>query len=119
MLPGEMRALELNGGRGWFAEKDAFVAAEATVDFDIAFSGLARGSAGGEGFVLEKFTGYGTLLIARRRQLHRPQPGDYGGLLRSTPAASSPSRTASATASSASAAQHAGAMTPWRSGTRA
>ena len=44
VLPGEMRALELDGTRGWMAEKDAFVAAEASVDFDIAFSGLRTGT---------------------------------------------------------------------------
>ena len=51
MLPGEMRAIELTG-QTWFAEKDAFVAAEAGVDFDIAFSGMRTGFSGGEGFVL-------------------------------------------------------------------
>src|SRR5436305_8742765 len=64
VLPGEMRALELDGSHGWYAEKDAFVAAEASVDFDIAFSGLRTGMRGGEGFVLEKFTGSGTVLVA-------------------------------------------------------
>src|SRR4051794_39724784 len=60
VLPGEMRAIELDGSRGWYAEKDAFVAAEASVDFDIAFSGFKAGIKGGEGFVLEKFSGSGT-----------------------------------------------------------
>lgn len=43
VLPGEMRHLELDGATTWFAEKDAFVAAEAGVHFDIAFSGFGRG----------------------------------------------------------------------------
>ena len=53
VLPGEMRALELDGTRAWFAEKDAFVAAESSVQFGIAFQGGRTGMSGGEGFVLE------------------------------------------------------------------
>lgn len=64
VLPGEMRALELDGTRAWFAEKDAFVAAESTVDFGFAFQGGRTGRSGGEDFVLEKFTGHGTVIIA-------------------------------------------------------
>jgi uncharacterized protein (AIM24 family) len=80
-LPGEMRAIELDGTRGWFAEKDAFVAAEAGVNFDIAFSGLRSGWKGGEGFVLEKFTGVGTLLIAGAGNFIELNPAQYGGKL--------------------------------------
>lgn len=57
VLPGEMRALELDGTRAWFAEKDAFVAAESTVGFGIAFQGGRTGRSGGEGFVLESSPG--------------------------------------------------------------
>jgi uncharacterized protein (AIM24 family) len=78
-LPGEMRAIELDGTRGWFAEKDAFVAAESTVNFDIAFSGLKAGLKGGEGFVLEKFTGVGTLFIAGAGNFIELNPAKYGG----------------------------------------
>ena len=82
VIPGEMRALELDGRTTWFAEKDAFVAAEAGVSFDIAFSGLRQGFSGGEGFVLEKFDGVGTLLIAGAGDLIDINPADYGGRLR-------------------------------------
>ncbi|MDT4924031.1 MAG: hypothetical protein QOG01_1744 [Pseudonocardiales bacterium] len=78
-LPGEMRAIELDGTRGWFAEKDAFVAAEASVNFDIAFSGLRQGFKGGEGLILEKFTGAGTLLIAGAGNFIDLNPAKYGG----------------------------------------
>ena len=78
-LPGEMRAIELDGTKGWFAEKDAFVAAETSVNFDIAFSGLRSGWKGGEGFVLEKFTGVGTLLIAGAGNFIELNPATYGG----------------------------------------
>jgi uncharacterized protein (AIM24 family) len=82
VLPGEMRVLELDGRTTWFAEKDAFVAAEAGVNFDIAFSGLRQGFSGGEGFVLEKFTGVGTLLIGGAGDFIDINPADYGGKLR-------------------------------------
>jgi len=78
-LPGEMRAIELDGSRGWFAEKDAFVGAESSVAFDIAFSGLRQGIKGGEGFVLEKFTGAGTLLLAGAGNFIDLNPAKYGG----------------------------------------
>src|SRR5947209_18325543 len=74
-----MRVIELDGTKGWYAEKDAFVAAEATVDFDIAFSGLRTGMRGGEGFVLEKFTGSGTVLVAGAGNFIEMNPVKYGG----------------------------------------
>ena len=82
VLPGEMRVLELDGQTTWFAEKDAFVAAEAGVNFDIAFSGLRQGLSGGEGFVLEKFTGRGSLIIAGAGNFVDINPADYGGRLK-------------------------------------
>lgn len=81
VLPGEMRALELDGHRGWYAEKDAFVAAESSVKFDIAFSGAREGVKGGEGFVLEKFTGSGTVLIAGAGNFIELNPAKYGGTI--------------------------------------
>jgi len=78
-LPGEMKVIELDGTKGWFAEKDAFVAAETSVNFDIAFSGLRSGWKGGEGFILEKFTGVGTLLIAGAGNFIELNPASYGG----------------------------------------
>lgn len=82
VLPGEMKALELDGRTTWMAEKDAFVAAEAGVSFDIAFSGLRQGLSGGEGFVLEKFSGVGTVLIAGAGNFVEINPAEYGGKLK-------------------------------------
>ncbi|MFJ9082149.1 AIM24 family protein [Streptomyces sp. NPDC102384] len=79
VLPGEMRALELDGTRAWFAEKDAFVAAESSVDFGIAWQGGRTGRSGGEGFVLEKFTGCGTVVIAGSGNFIDLNPADFGG----------------------------------------
>jgi uncharacterized protein (AIM24 family) len=79
-VPGELRVLELAGG-GWFTERGAFVAAESTVGFDIAFTGLRAGLRGGEGFVLEHFTGAGALVIAAAGNFIELNPADYGGVL--------------------------------------
>ena len=79
VLPGHMRVFELDGTAGWYAEKDAFVAAENTVDFDISFKSGKTGRKGGEGFVLEKFTGVGTLVIAGAGNFIELNPAKYGG----------------------------------------
>jgi uncharacterized protein (AIM24 family) len=79
VLPGSVRALELDGTSGWYTEKDAFVVAESTVEFDISFSDFKTGRKGGEGFVLEKFTGTGTVVIAGAGSFIELNPAKYGG----------------------------------------
>lgn len=83
VLPGEMRAIEVEPGTTWMAEKDAFVGAEGSVRFDVAFAGARAGFSGGEGFVLEKFTSQtgGTLLIAGAGNFIDINPAEYGGVL--------------------------------------
>lgn len=83
VLPGEMRAIEVAPGTTWLAEKDAFVGAEGSVRFDVAFAGLRTGLSGGEGFVLEKFTSTsgGTLFIAGAGNFIDINPAEYGGKL--------------------------------------
>ena len=82
VLPGEMRAIRLDGRTTWTAEKDAFVAAEAGVHFDVAFMGGRAGFMGGEGLVLERFSGTGTLLVASAGDFIDINPADYGGRIR-------------------------------------
>jgi uncharacterized protein (AIM24 family) len=79
ITPGQVKAIELDGGVGWYAERNAFVCAEASITFDIAFTGLAKGRKGGEGFVLERFGGTGTLMIAGGGSLVELDPAAYGG----------------------------------------
>ena len=78
-LPGEMREIQMDGTKVWTAEKDAFVAAESTVNFDIQFAGFTAGRKAGEGFVLEKFTGTGSLFVAGAGNFIDLNPADYGG----------------------------------------
>jgi uncharacterized protein (AIM24 family) len=80
-LAGQVRVLELGNGGGWYVQRGAFVCAEDGVDFDIAFSGLRSGARGGEGFVLQHFTGSGTLVVGGGGSLAELDPGDYGGKL--------------------------------------
>jgi len=79
LLPGEVRALELDGGGGWFCEKSTLIAAETTVDFDIAFSGWKAARSGGLGFVLERYTGAGTVFVAAAGSFESINPAKYGG----------------------------------------
>jgi uncharacterized protein (AIM24 family) len=81
LLPGHIEVLELDGTGGWIAEKDAFMWAEASVNFDIVFSGLKQGWKGGEGFIPEKFTGVGTFAISGAGNFIRLNPAKYGGKL--------------------------------------
>ncbi len=83
VLPGEMRAIEVGPGDVWLAEMDAFVGAAGSVRFDVAFSGLSQGLAGGEGFVLERFTSElcGTLFLGGAGNFIDINPADCGGHL--------------------------------------
>lgn len=78
-MPGQVRALELDGTVGWYAERGAFICAEDSVAFDIAFSGLGTGRRSQEGLVLQRFTGSGTLVVAGGGSLIEIDPSAYGG----------------------------------------
>ncbi len=76
--------------------------------FDIAFSGFGQGVMGGEGFILEKFTGRGSLLIAGAGDFIDINPADYGGTIRVDTGCIVAGTTGSATASRPSAGSTAG-----------
>jgi uncharacterized protein (AIM24 family) len=78
-MPGQVRALELDGSVGWYAERGAFICAEDSVAFDIAFTGLNTGRRSQQGFVLQHFTGSGTLVVAGGGSLVELDPSAYGG----------------------------------------
>lgn len=62
--PGTIKPIELNGNQEFLVQKDAFLCAEDSIDLSIAFQ-KRLGSAffGGEGFILEKLTGSGTVFV--------------------------------------------------------
>ncbi|HII84943.1 MAG TPA: AIM24 family protein, partial [Methanobacterium subterraneum] len=60
MIPGEILAMELDGSREMFVQSDGLLAAESTIDFDIALTKrLGAGAFGGQGFILERFSDKG------------------------------------------------------------
>ena len=77
--PGQIRVIELDGETGWLAERRAFICAERTVAFDIAYNGLVQGRRSGEGLFLERFSGSGTLVLAGGGTIVEVNPRDYGG----------------------------------------
>jgi uncharacterized protein (AIM24 family) len=79
--PGQVKILELDGSTGWTAESRAFICAEASVNYDINFAGLALGYRAKDGYIFEDFTGTGTLIIGGGGSLIELNPKDYGGKL--------------------------------------
>lgn len=62
--PGKIIELEVNGQKIWQAQKDSFLFAYGNIALTISFVKKFRvGFFGGEGFVLEKFTGNGKVFI--------------------------------------------------------
>lgn len=62
--PGKLQAFELAPGQSINVQRDSFVAAQTTVQLNIALvKKLGVGFFGGEGFILEKLTGPGTVFI--------------------------------------------------------
>jgi uncharacterized protein (AIM24 family) len=78
-LPGQVRVIELDGTIGWRAESRAFICAEATVSYDIDWTGFNLGRRSKEGFIFERFTGSGTLILGGGGSLVEMNPKDYGG----------------------------------------
>ncbi len=62
--PGRIQAIELQPGRSWLVQRDGFLVAQSGVQLNIALvKKIGAGIFGGEGFVLEKLTGPGTVFI--------------------------------------------------------
>lgn len=63
-FPGEIMALEIKPGRSIVAQKTAFLASETGVEMSIHFQKKAgAGFFGGEGFILQKFSGNGLVFL--------------------------------------------------------
>lgn len=62
--PGRVMAFDLKPGQSLLCQRDGFLFAQTTVTFNIALvRKLGSGFFGGEGFILEKFTGPGLVFI--------------------------------------------------------
>ena len=61
-IPGSIRAFEISPGNEMVFQKSAFLAGEAGVDVSIFFNKkVGAGLFGGEGFIMQKFSGNGTV----------------------------------------------------------
>ena len=61
-FPGSIRAFDITPGNEIIAQKSAFLASEAGVDCSVHFSRkFSAGLFGGEGFIMQRFSGNGTL----------------------------------------------------------
>lgn len=62
--PGRLQPFDLKPGETILVQRDSFICAETSVQFNIQFTKrLGTGIFGGEGFILEKFTGPGVVFI--------------------------------------------------------
>lgn len=62
--PGRIQVFDLPAGRSILAQRDAFLFAQPSVEFNVALvKKLGTGFFGGEGFILEKLTGPGAVFI--------------------------------------------------------
>ena len=62
--PGTIKPIKIDGKREFLVQKDAFLCAEDSIDLSIAFQKrLGSIFFGGEGFILEKLTGTGTVFV--------------------------------------------------------
>ncbi len=61
-FPGSIKAFEITPGNDMILQKSAFLASEATVNLSMFFNKkFTTGLFGGEGFILQKVSGYGTV----------------------------------------------------------
>ena len=62
--PGRLQSFDLRAGQSMMVQRDSFICAQSTVSLSIALvKKIGGGLFGGEGFILEKLTGPGTVFI--------------------------------------------------------
>ncbi|MBA3975473.1 MAG: TIGR00266 family protein [Candidatus Solibacter sp.] len=62
--PGHLRSVDLRAGQSMMVQRDSFICAQSSVSLSIALvKKIGGGLYGGEGFILEKLTGPGTVFI--------------------------------------------------------
>ncbi len=62
-FPGEIRMLTLGNGKEYIAQKNSFLCATPNVNLSAYVTGVKSGLFGGEGFVLQKYTGQGIAFL--------------------------------------------------------
>jgi uncharacterized protein (TIGR00266 family) len=62
--PGKVQQLDLDG-RAWLCQRDSFLFSTSGIEINIAFTKkISVGFFGGEGFILQKLSGFGTVFIS-------------------------------------------------------
>jgi len=62
--PGQVKQLELGGPPAWLCQRDSYLFSTQGVEINIAFTKkLGAGIFGGEGFILQRLSGFGTAFI--------------------------------------------------------
>jgi uncharacterized protein (TIGR00266 family) len=62
--PGQLKRVDLDGSRAWLCQRDSFLCATQAVEISVAFTKrFGAGLFGGEGFILERLGGSGTVFI--------------------------------------------------------
>ena len=78
-FPGKIIPIKLNGSNSIIGQKSAFLASEESVNIDMYFrTNLGTGIFGGEGFILQKFTGNGFVFLEIDGEVleYELQPGE-------------------------------------------
>lgn len=71
--PGDLAVLELNGNNGYILQKGSFLASENNIAMNAVAQNIMKGLFSGQGFLLQKATGQGKLVIS-----------SFGGILKKT-----------------------------------
>ena len=62
-MPGEIRALQLDGRKQYIAQKSAFLCAQPSVELSTYVTKLKTGLFGGEGFLMQRLSGQGMVFL--------------------------------------------------------
>lgn len=62
-MPGEIKAFEVSAGNEYIAQKNAFLCATPNVEISTAFTNTMAGFFGGEGFIMQRYSGNGTVFL--------------------------------------------------------
>ncbi len=70
-IPGDIKAIKMDGSRGYILQKDGFFASSVSINIDTSLQkNIAKGFLSGEGFFLMKASGKGTLFVSSYGAIH-------------------------------------------------
>ncbi len=69
-IPGDIKAIEMNGSQDYILQKDGFFAGSDSLEVSTKMQNLTKGLFSGEGFFIIKVTGRGTLFVSSYGAIH-------------------------------------------------